>query len=94
MRFSIGDRVFILSIQESGTVSDVYYLSNGPIAVEVIPDNQEKMKEQFKPLERIKTQEYNTPSASDDIVKLHTTEDDLRPILSPNPEWKEIWDKN
>lgn len=91
MKFKIGDRVLIISSKEVGTVSGFHELENGPDTVEVIPDRQEHFKEMFRAIERIKTQEYNVV---DSFVKLYTTEDDLELIMAPNPEWKDIWDKN
>lgn len=81
----IGDRVFIISYKETGTVINRYTVEGHDDTVVVSPDNPEN----------VFPREKDCPPDAARVVTIHTTEKDLELLgLTPNPEHADIWEQN
>lgn len=85
--FKKGDRVRIISLNETGTVSHAF--NNGSNYVSVIPDN----KSNFIPLP---SKEFPIgPDEDVEVCVMCNPEDlELLGVVNNDPEWEDLWDSS
>jgi hypothetical protein len=87
MKFKIGDRVEVISAEDTGTVINIYKNDDNEIIVAVEMDHPEK----FEP---VLPKEYQHIKTAKRCV-CHTTEDDVRLLIGRgSKEWSTLWDSN